>query len=85
MNDRELAGARIDAKQYAVVIRVGDRFFHKISATGRVITAWSLAGAKMYIPDDETKIDAMVEVLRKKKRDVGVYTETIKLISSDPF
>lgn len=34
----------------AVVIQLGDRYFYGFGQGGRVLTAWSLAGAAMFAP-----------------------------------
>jgi hypothetical protein len=59
-------------QESAFVLKIGDRYFCGFSKTGRAMTAWSLAGAKTYIPfqtignewlhEDLEKLDA-----KKKK------------------
>lgn len=45
----------------ACVIRIGDRYFCQFGKQKRVITAWALAGAKLFLDDD--CIDSVMSVL----------------------
>lgn len=58
----ELGGAVRADRAYA--LRVGDRFFCGFGRRGRLQTAWSLAGAKLFLQKEE----AIVERVEQKGR-----------------
>ena len=51
--------------EQAIVIRVGDRFYHNHNSK-RISTAWSLAGAKLFLESAEDLISKAEEALIKK-------------------
>lgn len=50
----------------AIVLVVGTRFFYGKSKTGRVQTAWSLAGAKMFGDWQTEEIQKAEKMLKSK-------------------
>lgn len=50
----------------ATAIQVNDRFFYGKSKTGRMQSAWSLAGAKLYRPTHDKEIKADELFLHQK-------------------
>ena len=58
----------MDAKRTAVVITVGDRFFVKFGRGERLLTAWSLAGATLFLPNTpaDNRTDAIMLRLHNK-------------------
>lgn len=59
----------------ACVIRIGDRYFCRFGKQKRLATAWSLAGAKLFLGDD--RIDAVMDALIAKGKKPVI--EVIKL------
>jgi len=57
-----------DNGRTAAVLKIGERFYvsHK---GGRLVTAWSLAGAKLFGPWDSYGLGTTEAALRKKKRE----------------
>lgn len=55
----------MDGTTQAIVLKIGDRFYssHTIK---RVTTAWSLAGARLFLEATATKISDVEEALKKK-------------------
>lgn len=65
----------------AFVIKIADRFFSGFSKSGRVMTAWSLAGAKFYLPvkiENYVGLNNDLEKLKKKKKTFALKTVEIK-------
>lgn len=58
----------------AQAIRIGDRYFRGFGKGGRVLTAWTLAGAKLFRPDDpHTDLQStLTKVNRSRRRGVPV-------------
>lgn len=61
----------------AVVIEVGDRFFRGLGKKGQIQTAWSLAGAKLFLKREKDEIARAEAKLRSKgylcfRRNVGL-------------
>lgn len=56
-----------EAKE-AVAIVIGERYFCGFSLAGRVQTAWSLAGAKLFLAGREDLIAAAEARLKKKNK-----------------
>lgn len=56
----------------ALAIRVGDRYFYAFGKKGRVLTAWSLAGAKLFRFKDEKLIE---RVRRRGTTGAGVWVK----------
>ena len=50
----------------ARAILVNGRYFKAKSKTGRIQTAWSLAGAKLYMPNCMDDIEVIRSLLKKK-------------------
>lgn len=69
-------GAEIGTTQ-SVVLKIDNRFFAKFGAKQRVITAWSIAGAKHFIPNDWRLSDA-IRKLREKNITPKVVLLAIK-------
>ena len=55
----------MDATKQAIVLKVGDRFYARHTKE-RVTTAWSLAGAWLFLEGTAVKISTVEEVLKKK-------------------
>lgn len=55
----------LNAKNQAIAIWLNGRWFAEITKT-RVKTAWSLAGAKLFMPGDYDKINPILAKLEKK-------------------
>ena len=70
----------IHPPEEAWVIMLGDRYFSHISTEKRVITAWTLAGAKMYC--DQFKLENDVTVLEILGRDQQV--RLVRLVPDEP-
>lgn len=66
----------------ARAIRLGDRYFYKFGAGGRVQTAWSLAGAKLFMHGDP-RFDAAVEKIRKRGREATTVDVTVTVGDED--
>lgn len=68
--------------EQAFVLMIGERYFCGFSKTGRTETAWSLAGAKTYMPftGDENKwlSDDLEKLDTKKKKYVRKTISIIK-------
>lgn len=61
----------------ACVIRIGDRYFCRFGKQKRVGTAWSLAGATLFLCDD--RIDSVMDALiAKGKKPVIEMVELVK-------
>lgn len=61
-----------DRTNRAVVLRIGRRFFAGFSKTGRVTTAWSLAGARIFsLFNDEDITDVITKLEAKKYKPVA--------------
>ncbi len=60
----------------------GQRFFHAFGKSGCVQTAWSLAGAKLFIKHDNERINQVTERLAKKNKS---YTLHEVSFSSSPL
>lgn len=64
----------------AIVIKIGNRYFERATKTS-VVTAWSLAGAKIYIPlSKDLNKDIELLKLRKKKFEIitiGIVEPTV--------
>jgi hypothetical protein len=60
--------------QYAYVIQIGERFFYKFGKGGRVMTAWCLAGGKLYQSIDIEKLNYVTDKLDavNKKYTIGI-------------
>lgn len=50
----------------ALALKVGDRFFCRIGDKGQVLTAWHLAGAKLFMSRNDA-IPTMATLAKKKK------------------
>lgn len=50
----------------AEVIMIGERFFCGFGKAGRVNTAWSLAGAKLYLPESGFGVFGDYRILKCK-------------------
>ncbi|MCL8385511.1 hypothetical protein [Xanthobacter aminoxidans] len=64
-----------ECRTQARAIMIGDRFFCRFGKVGQVQTAWSLAGAQLYLPDTHHHINAdtsRLDRLAKKYRIVMV-------------
>jgi hypothetical protein len=73
----------MDGTKEAKVIMVGDRFFSDYK-NKRVLTAWSLAGAKLFLDGSGVKtIDYYEEVLHKKGYKTERKLVRLVLISSN--
>lgn len=59
------SGQRPEASS-AIALRVNGLFFHKVSATGRVMTTWSLPGARLFGTWQIEEIDKVERRLLKK-------------------
>lgn len=55
----------MNATTEAIAIKIGNRFFYRTTAK-RVLTAWSLAGAMLFMPDNEHKISAAEDTIIKR-------------------
>lgn len=55
----------MDGTKQAIVLKVGDRFYNK-HTNKRVTTAWSLAGAKLFLDGTGLAIQEAEIVLKKK-------------------
>lgn len=64
------------AQKQAVAIKIGDRFFCGFGKKQRVQTAWSLAGANLYLSvyDDKVK-DILTTLEQKKKKPEVIFVE----------
>ncbi len=64
------------AQKQAVAIKIGDRFFYGFGKKQRVQTAWSLAGASLYLSvyDDKVK-DILATLEQKKKKPEVIFVE----------
>lgn len=58
-----------DATETTIVLMIGERFYNS-SKNKRLNTAWSLAGAKHFMPDDFDKIYKAVEFIHQKGKQV---------------
>jgi len=56
----------------AQAIMIGDRYFCKFGKGGRVMTAWSLAGADLFLHQD--RIEAVTTKLDSKKKNYNVVS-----------
>lgn len=66
-----------EATTTALVLKIGNRFFSGFSKTGRAQTAWSLAGAKTYLPFTTVGnewLNKDMEKLDKKKKKYELKT-----------
>ena len=64
----------------AFVIKINDRYFSGFSKSGSALTAWSLAGAKMYMPFTDENNEWLNNDLKKlsdKKKEYVVKKITI--------
>lgn len=74
MTQREMATS-------ACVIKIGDRYFYGFGKGGRTLTAWSLAGAKLY--SSAAFIDDISDDLRILKSN-GKLPVLQKIIEATP-
>ncbi|MEZ8409554.1 hypothetical protein AB6C88_17240 [Vibrio splendidus] len=56
------------AQSRAVVIKLGDRFFSGFGKQQRVLTAWSLAGARLFLSVHDDRVKDTLEKLDEKKK-----------------
>lgn len=55
----------MDESKEAIVIKIGERFYHRHTPK-RVITAWSLAGAQLFLEGNAIKISDVEDFLKKR-------------------
>ncbi|HAT8534119.1 TPA: hypothetical protein I7206_15205 [Vibrio vulnificus] len=58
----------ISAVAILIDTKHGQRFFHAFGKSGCVQTAWSLAGAKLFLNDDNERIEKATQRLEKKNK-----------------
>ena len=64
-------------KDVAIVIKVGERFYVGPSKSGRLQTAWSLAGATLFCEwNEKPMLKAEAEVAKRGKKCERVFVET---------
>ncbi|NAW64533.1 hypothetical protein [Photobacterium halotolerans] len=63
---RPARALRVNSNE-VLVIRIGNRFFCGFGKAGRVLTAWSLAGAKLFVHPIDTE-SVMVTLIDKGKK-----------------
>ncbi len=56
---------------HAFVIKVNERYFYKYSKN-KCMTAWSLAGAKMFLHSDLDRVHAICLAEHRKKKEVKI-------------
>lgn len=61
-----------NGRKQAYAIRINGRFFYEISRTNRVMTAWSLAGARLFLHHGD--IDTVCAKLEKRGKQFEVVT-----------
>lgn len=52
----------------AIAIKIGNRYFCGFGKIGQVQTAWSLAGAKLFMPTGKERIQIVTDKLNAKKK-----------------
>jgi len=66
----------MDIANTAIAIKIGERYFLRIGKGGRIQTAWSLAGAKLFGPwmeEDITTIEK--KLINKNKKCYRIFVE----------
>lgn len=73
----------MDETENAIVIQVGERFYNSYQKK-RILTAWSLAGAKLFLPTDKKGIEKAEKILHDKryKTERKIVSLTGKLIKT---
>lgn len=69
--------------QTATVIMIGDRYFNSIGKGGRVQTAWSLAGAKLFGTGNQQIIDDCLSKIAAKGKKPEL--KTIGVVNENTF
>lgn len=52
-----------------VAIKIGDRWFNSISRSGRVITGWSFASAKLYNPSCTNDLEHDLKIITERGKE----------------
>ena len=60
-------------QKQAVAIKIGDRFFCGFWKKQRVHTAWSLAGASLYLSIYDDKVKEILAALEAKKKPEVIF------------
>ena len=68
----------MDSKTEALAIRIGERWYHGLSATGQILTAWTIAGARLFFEGEGygSAITMTINRLKKKGKPYEIYKIT---------
>lgn len=59
-----------------VVLKIGTRYFYRFGKNGRVLTAWSLAGAKLFQMCDFEEIYHKIQSSGKQVRAISIRDDS---------
>lgn len=60
-------------KQSYVLIKIGNRYFYRLGKNKRILTAWSIDGAKCFVPNCEA-LKEVIDYLSFKRKKFDLIT-----------